>query len=447
MSFSYDRYERQRRQTYGNSSRRSAFGYWLPLALTVTVATVGAAAWIWSERRDHDEDDDDSDERDSSGRDESSRSYGAVNVKDGSTRREGEQRHVDDESIMSRMSGALRRTPSPQQLLDGASRKVAAGVAAAGAVVGGALSSIREEDKDDYVDHSRWSEEAQARVIDTEAQSVTGSRAVGSTLFGPGASSSQKAPPSTRQPNQRKKTAAIVVSALVGEDNQSDLDPIYPQEHASILSHLPEHVNLETTRIFVLIYAPDLKRHPLTAKHSGRSAESMGSSFSNIGYDDAQTPGTDTDKCLASVDPNPISDFSSPQQAIDGSPLFIAMYSQARGLVEKETMVIPFTTPTGHVHLLRHLAPEIVYVQASLSGINGDAVTHISGWVGQVVLVVGDDGGHGGLVDSEDESGHSVQKEEKWWEQGDRVGLGKGIEIVESLRVGEDWGRRVNGKD
>lgn len=41
--------------SYGASSSRSAFGYWIPLALTVTAATVGLAAWIWSEREDTEE--------------------------------------------------------------------------------------------------------------------------------------------------------------------------------------------------------------------------------------------------------------------------------------------------------------------------------------------------------------------------------------------------------
>lgn len=33
---------------------RSAFGYWIPLALTVTAATVGLVAWVWSERDSED---------------------------------------------------------------------------------------------------------------------------------------------------------------------------------------------------------------------------------------------------------------------------------------------------------------------------------------------------------------------------------------------------------
>lgn len=40
---------------YGASrDNRSAFGYWIPLALTVTAATVGLVAWVWSERGDED---------------------------------------------------------------------------------------------------------------------------------------------------------------------------------------------------------------------------------------------------------------------------------------------------------------------------------------------------------------------------------------------------------
>lgn len=87
-------------------------------------------------------------------------------------------------------------------------------------------------------------------------------------------------------------------------------------------------------------------------------------------------------------------------------------------------------------------------MQESLSASGGDVVTHIAGWVGQVVLVVGDEGGNGGLVDSEDEHGTSGdEKRERWWENDERIGLGKGIEVVEGMRVGEDWKRRVGGHD
>ncbi len=123
------------------------------------------------------------------------------------------------------------------------------------------------------------------------------------------------------------------------------------------------------------------------------------------------------------------------------------MYSQALALVEKETMVLPFTTPTGHVHILRHLGPEIVYLQESLAGDNGEVITHLQTWLRQdVVLVVGADGGHGGLADSESEAEH-VEKTQHWWEREERVGRGRGVVVVEGIRVGDDWSRRVDKKE
>lgn len=141
------------------------------------------------------------------------------------------------------------------------------------------------------------------------------------------------------------------------------------------------------------------------------------------------------------IDPDPI---SSPSK----SKKFDALYKEAQSLVENDTMIMPFTTPTGHIHLLRHLAPEITYIQETLTGSRGDVLTSIANWVGQTVLVVGDESGHGGLVDSEDERGHSGEGvRERWWQDDPRIGLGKGVEVVEGLRLGEDWRRRVGGHD
>lgn len=126
--------------------------------------------------------------------------------------------------------------------------------------------------------------------------------------------------------------------------------------------------------------------------------------------------------------------------------MFRALYQQAQTLVERDTMIMPFTTPTGYVHLVRHITPHTVYVQSNLSGPGGDAVKHISGWVGEVVLVVGDETGHGGLVDSEDERAGGMSGDQ-WWQTDPAVGLGKGIDVVEGLRIGEDWRRRVKGYD
>jgi hypothetical protein len=112
-------------------------------------------------------------------------------------------------------------------------------------------------------------------------------------------------------------------------------------------------------------------------------------------------------------------------------------------------MILPFTTPTGHVHILRHLAPDFVYLQESLSGTNGDIITHLQTWLRHdIVLVVGADGGHGGLADSESEAEHAGKgKPEQWWEREDRVGRGRGVVVVEGIRVGDDWARRIDGKE
>lgn len=128
-----------------------------------------------------------------------------------------------------------------------------------------------------------------------------------------------------------------------------------------------------------------------------------------------------------------------------GNPAFNSVYSHALTLVEKETMVLPFTTRNGHVHILRHLQPEIVYLQESLSGENGTVVTQIQTWLRHdLVLVVGAESGHGGLADSESEA-ETKEKVEKWWQREDRVGRGRGVVVVDSMRVSDDWAKRVQG--
>ena len=221
MSYSYDRYENQRRrQTYGASSRRTAFGYWVPLAFTVTVATIGLAAWIWSELKDGDDDDYDR-------RPEGRPRPGYSDLRPGEAYARGPE--GEDESVMARMSGALRRTPSPQQMFDGASRRVAAGVAAAGAVVGGALSSIKEEDKRDFEDHSRWSEEAESRNDTRRSQEGPVLRdAEGVSTSGPSSRHDQR----PGRSGDKRKTIAIVVSAETKHHGQSEDEISYLQEHA-----------------------------------------------------------------------------------------------------------------------------------------------------------------------------------------------------------------------
>lgn len=145
----------------------------MPLAITVTVATAGLAAWVWSQRKDEDGDGalghdgldyDNADYGDHPG-------YGASTRDSRGSRRpprsplqqhdDATRRDASNPGWGSRVSDALRRTPSPQQFFDSTAKTVAAGVAATGAVMGKALASIREEDRA-YVENP-WSEEADAK--------------------------------------------------------------------------------------------------------------------------------------------------------------------------------------------------------------------------------------------------------------------------------------------
>lgn len=100
-----------------------------------------------------------------------------------------------------------------------------AGVATAGAVIGNALSSIREEDKNAYVDHQTWSEEAEARRA---AQAASASRPSGPIEMRGSESSNlptQKSISTTTQ--GRKKTVAVVVSADTHLHDVDDEESFY----------------------------------------------------------------------------------------------------------------------------------------------------------------------------------------------------------------------------
>ncbi|KAM0285838.1 hypothetical protein ACHAQH_001301 [Verticillium albo-atrum] len=401
---------------YDNSSRRrGVWSHWVPLAVTITVATVGLATWVWSQRKD---DNQASEQDDHTGLDYDNADYGdnpaygasnrgITKPPTGNSSRQVQgttslHPDVTDETWGARMSGALRRTPSPQQFFEHAGKTVTAGVAAAGAAAGRALAAIREEDKGAYADHETWSEEADARK-------------------------GRQADPQSRGPAKRRKTVAIVVSA---DSNINDLDEDGFLEHASILSHIPRHTDFSKIKMFVLIYAPSLKD---TAAESTPNLPppSLSSSFSNIEHQQAQTPVGESSR-------SPVLDASA-------SPAFNAVHSQALGLVEKDSMVLPFSSSNGYAHILRHLQPEVVYLQESLAGDNGSVITNMQAWLRhEIVLVVGAESGDGGLADSESEAEKS---EEKWWQRPERVGRGRGVVVVDGMRVNDDWARRVQGKE
>ena len=143
------------------------------------------------------------------------------------------------------------------------------------------------------------------------------------------------------------------------------------------------------------------------------------------------------------VDPVSISKTSSQ---------FDALYQQALALVSSPTQILPFTTPDGYVHILRHLAPQLVYISDVLSGEEGDSVAQLKGWVGHTILVAGDEG-HGGLADTETETederaeGGRRERRRRWYEDSAFVGLGKEVEVVDATRVGDDWSRRIGGRE
>ncbi|KAH6644465.1 hypothetical protein C7974DRAFT_460029 [Boeremia exigua] len=399
MSFNYDRYDRRQPATRA----RSTFGYWVPLVLTVTVATAGLAAWVWSERRD-DEDESSEDDNLSYGEDERTpRGPHAPLDRDATGLSQGVA-HPD--ALMARVQGVIRRTPSPQQVFDSVSKKTAAGWAAAGA----ALASIREEDKDDaYGDHSRWSEEAAIRrSLDAQA-----------------ADQPRVASRSASNPAAKRKTVVVVVSAESLTDTPDD-DAPYRSENATLLSHLPP-TDFSQTRLFILIYSPTLRSHP-PSRAPSPSRSPLGSSYSAIGRDD-----------LTPVDPT----VYTPAASVHSTPLHASLLAQAAALVEHPAMALPFATPGGHVHMLRHLAPDLVYTVDALAG-EGRYVADVRRWVGQVVVVVG----AGGLVDTDDEAaGHGEGARGRWWEKDDMVGLGKGVEVVDVSRFEDDFERRVGGKE
>ena len=233
------------------------------------------------------------------------------------------------------------------------------------------------------------------------------------------------------------------------------MDPqLTPLFLKSILSHLPNtHTSTtESTDLFVLIYSPTLTSlPPLDYQPQGHGIPStVGSTYSAISTP-AVTPGSELQSISPRIEPQDTASSSSQQP----SKTFDLLYQQALTLVSSPTHILPFTTSAGFVPILRHLAPNTVYVSDTLAGDDGANLAQLRGWVGNTVLVAGDQG-TGGLADTETETedergvdrrGDGRRKEGKWYERSEMVGLGKGVEVVDAARVGEDWAKRVGGKE
>ncbi|KAI7084099.1 hypothetical protein KC356_g7039 [Hortaea werneckii] len=400
----------------------------------------------------------------------------------------------DDEqqTFLHQARGLMRRTPSPQQFFEGASRQWNAGIAAAGSALGSIMEdpesghywedAVRPEGRSrsherrnsrrgseregGFSDHERWSEEAEEN---------TARKAVGDVE----AESERRADQARRRDGQgrgAKKNVAVVLSADTNMDGKMDEEDVVYTEHAplppylniqSILSHLPTIHDPSTTDLHILIYAPGLTRPPplnYTPRPETEMASNLGSSYSQI-MTPAQTPGSELpppeEDRQAGAEEAEAEEFPSPSRQFD------ALYQQALTLVAHPSQILCFTTPQGYLPLLRHLAPKVCYISDMLArgedGEDGEGkpsagVEQLKGWVGQTVLVVGDEG-TGGLADTSDTENEEGRQdgigrggkgrsrgEGKWWERSPEVGLGKPIEIVDAARVGEDWGRRVSGR-
>ena len=255
----------------GNASHHSFFGYWVPLVVTGTIAIGGLAAWIWSERSEHDEDDypHDKPPRPQTGAGqpyptqgsqpypgppppggqqgygpppppppggEASSYYNTSETRDVNTQYSQQQ---DSGTWYGRVAGVVKRTPSPQQFFDTASKGVTAGMAAAGAALGSIMEGgsdeeydqrrqgsrtkerkTRTEERDGFSDHERWSEEADdpQRVGVVEAESERRAKTARSVRDEKGK-------------GRAKRAVAVVVSADTANMDH-DLSAGYTTEHA-----------------------------------------------------------------------------------------------------------------------------------------------------------------------------------------------------------------------
>ncbi|KAL9080995.1 MAG: hypothetical protein Q9159_007459 [Coniocarpon cinnabarinum] len=488
MSFNYDRYDtRSYRRTFESSSRsRSAFGYWVPLIITVTAATAALGAWVWRERAEGEEEDEyvyeqyekDDTEYDEERVEEERRRYreehgssgvrpedpavsgaeagfaagtaggyyAAQSGEDGATSDAARTAAENNEGFMAQMRGALGRTPSPQQLMSGAKSTLNAGIAAVGKGLNSIAEGSDEEHGDYFGDQGRWSEEAESRERTDDARRDIGGVGAAGAAAVTGAtaglsSRTNKAPAASKH----GRTIALVVSAEGPSDDSTDAGT-YNVEHASLLSHLIGHVSAQNMTLLILIYAPHLEKHPLASSQtpikSRRTSTGSYDKLSDMPQASFESRG---DGPISMEDADSEGQIINSYTSSSSPAMYNALATQAATLVSHPTHILPFTTPTGHVHMLKHLAPSLVYIQESLCGERGQLVRDIGGWVGQCVVVVGAEGA--GLVDTETEDeGPRREEGKKWWQDERIVGLGKGVEVVEGMKLGEDWGKRVEGR-
>lgn len=340
-------------------SRRGGLAQWLPLAMTATAIAVGIAAWVWSEHQDNDNDVDDDPRHQYLQPDVSSNDKrDSWHRQDGSAHQYDSIEHSSSSTLYARMTNVISRAASPQQFLSDTSKRMAAGVAA-----------VWPGKSLDFRDHERWQEEEQIRAAeallveqqseeqDLEAEVSTQSLAE-ETVAQMGASGvvdqrqrQEQAQRGVqgRGKNGKRRTIAVVVSSVVPENQD-----ILQAPGRRLLEQLDCHqiIDVASTDLLILIYAPSLKSYPNSLSVPTQSGEP---------------------------------DFEQPQ------PLYSILEAQAMSIVPHPAHILPFTTPKGYIHLLRHLAPNMVYIQENILEVQDeDSIAQLKGWVGQMVVVTPD---------------------------------------------------------
>ena len=202
-----------------NRRRNGALGGWVPLVVTAAVATVSVAAWIWSQRKDHSEEEEHETNSALQDLDYENADYGdnpAYGASEGRLKPPSRSPNTAQEQHQQQEGGGwgIRRTPSPADFFNSAKRQVAAGVTAAGAAVGTALSAIREEDslRSEFADDEMWSDPDTKKQVDNATGSSSRNDAPvvqPTTVTAPVTAPA----PATANKNQRRKKVALIVSA------------------------------------------------------------------------------------------------------------------------------------------------------------------------------------------------------------------------------------------
>lgn len=146
----------------------------------------------------------------------------------GSSQTQSRDVQRDDNTFIGRMTGAIKRTPSPQQFFDSASKQVMGGLAAAGSALGSIMEVDsnadrdeyrRHDDRDGFSDHERWSEEADERQRITAVEAESGKRV-----------EAARSAREEKGKSKSKRTVAIVVSSDYDAGDEFD-DGAFHTEH------------------------------------------------------------------------------------------------------------------------------------------------------------------------------------------------------------------------